>query len=283
MRGSTVAQELATSPPASTLRGASVLPRLGEVLRDIARGGLAGAVAGLIVGGFGGRIIMRIAAIVSPDARGFRTENGELIGAITANGTFALLLFGGLASGVVAGIVWVVVSPWIPASGWRRWLLAMPVTVALGGFVLVRSDNFDFAVLDSDALIVGLLLVLVALIGATIAWLDEHLDRKLPRPRTKGVFGYGLIAMLGALVLPFAIGLYMTGEGCDCASPPERTGWALIAVGAATTSWWAIRIGTGRQDPPAALLVIGRVALLAASVLGLAHLVPQVMTILASE
>ena len=109
-----------------------MLIRFAEVLRDIARGGLAGMIAGLIVGGLGGRVAMMLAARMNPGATGMFTENGELIGAFTLNGTFALMIFGGLLLGLVAGIVWVVLSPWLPASGraagslrgsWRpRWV-----------------------------------------------------------------------------------------------------------------------------------------------------------------
>src|SRR3972149_1694060 len=97
-----------------------ILVRIVDVLRDIARGGLAAALAGIVVLGLGGRVVMRIAAAVNPDAPGLRTEAGEVVGVVTAQGSLGLLVFGGLASGIVAGIVWVVVSPWIPGTGPRR-------------------------------------------------------------------------------------------------------------------------------------------------------------------
>jgi hypothetical protein len=281
-----VARSQTTSPLAADARlEPAPVARLGEVLREIVRGGLAGAIAGVVVGGIGGRIIMRIAALISPDAIGFRTESGAVIGAITAEGTLGVLVFGGLFGGVVAGVIWVVVSPWIPGSGWRRWILAMPLAVALGGFFLTRSDNPDFAVLGPNAPILALLLALVGLIGAAIAWLDELLDRRLPQVATRAlapILGFGLVAIIGALFLPLAIAFFTTRQGCGCTLPPELTGWALVTVGVATAAWWALRIVAGRQDPPAALLVAGRVALLAATILGLAHLIPEVTGILSS-
>jgi len=42
----------------------------GEVLRDIARGGISGAIVAIAVGGLGGRAVMRLAAILHPDAVG---------------------------------------------------------------------------------------------------------------------------------------------------------------------------------------------------------------------
>src|SRR3990172_4984154 len=97
-----------------------ILVRIVDVLRDIARGGLAAALAGIVVLGLGGRVVMRIAAAVNPDATGLRTEAGEVVGVVTAQGSLGLLVFGGLASGIVAGIVWVVVSPWIPGPARAR-------------------------------------------------------------------------------------------------------------------------------------------------------------------
>lgn len=53
--------------------------RTGEVLRDIARGGISGVVAGIVVGGLGGRLVMRIAALLHPMplVRSRRTGTGS--------------------------------------------------------------------------------------------------------------------------------------------------------------------------------------------------------------
>jgi hypothetical protein len=42
----------------------------GEVLRDIAKGGISGAIVGIVVGGLGGRLLMRLAAVLHADAVG---------------------------------------------------------------------------------------------------------------------------------------------------------------------------------------------------------------------
>ena len=107
------------------------LSRIGEVLRDIARGGISGVVAGIVVGGLGGRLVMRIAALLHPDAVGALTENGNRIGEITLGGTLSLILFG-LISCAMAGAVWVVVSPWIPGRAGVRALLAAGLAIAIG-------------------------------------------------------------------------------------------------------------------------------------------------------
>ena len=262
-----------------------ILVRIVDVLRDIARGGLAAALAGIVVLGLGGRVVMRIAAAVNPDATGLRTEAGEVVGVVTAQGSLGLLVFGGLASGIVAGIVWVVVSPWIPGTGPRRWLLAMLVTVALGGSFLVQSGNPDFVILGPDLPIVAMLLGLVALFGAAVAWLDERIERRLPRPggnRIVLLLIYGAIAAFGFLAVPVALSFYLSTSGFGSVRP-GLTGWALIVVGAATMTWWAARIAMGRSDRPPALLAIGRIGLVAAVLLGFAHLGPEVAKIVAGS
>ena len=61
----------------------------GAIWRDIARGGLGGLAVGIVVGGLGGRIAMRIVALLIPDAFGSFTENGNRIGDITLEGSLA--------------------------------------------------------------------------------------------------------------------------------------------------------------------------------------------------
>jgi hypothetical protein len=259
--------------------------RFAEVLRDIARGGLAGLLAGILVGGIGGRIVMRLATLVSPASVGSFTENGNAIGTISLEGSLAVLIFGGLGAGIVAGVVWVVVSPWIPGRGAVRVVLTAALAVALGGLFLVSAENTDFLVLSGEAAIIGLLLGLIGLIGATVAWLDSRLERRLPpvAGHDGAVIGYGVVSVLGLLIVPGAIGFYTTANGCGCAAPPVWTAAALLLVGGALLAWWWIRISTGRSTMPAALAWTGRAGVIVAAATGLAHLVPEVAAILAAS
>lgn len=243
---------------------------LADVFREIARGGLAGVFAGVVVGGIGGRIAMRIAALANPQATGLLTENGEVVGEITFNGTLAVLLFGGLAAGVLAGFLWVVLRPWIPGSGRRRIAVSAMIAIALGGFGLVQASNPDFAILDPDGPLIAMLLALVALVGGTVAWLDGWLDRRLPRPSAAGnrwAIAYALIAALGLVfAAPLAMATYFGAN-----VRPEgfaAMGLAIATGGLATFAWWVIRGRTDRSEPPASLLVVGRSALVVAVAIG---------------
>src|SRR5258707_748499 len=100
-----MAESLASTVEPTTVDGQTASSAVGEVLRDIARGGIAGIVVGFLIAGLGGRLVMRLATIRHEDAVGVFTENGEVIGHITLNGTLALMTFGGLGAGLLAGAI----------------------------------------------------------------------------------------------------------------------------------------------------------------------------------
>ena len=256
--------------------------RLATVLRDIARGGLAGLIAGIVVGGVGGRIVMSIAAVLNPTAAGLFTENGEVVGRFTAQGTLALIVFGGLSASALGAVVWVVVSPWLPANGPRRALLMMPISVAIGSFLLIESTNTDFLILGPKPVILGLLLVLVALNGAAIAWLDAALERRLAQPGSRparAVAGYGIVAILGLPMLALVLLAFFSPSFSNAPRPPFL-GIALVVAGLATASAWALRLRTGSASVPPLLAWLGRGGLIAAVALGGLHLVIQLSRIL---
>jgi hypothetical protein len=264
------------------IREPALAAQVGVILREIVRGGLAGALAGMIVGGLGGRVVMRVAALLNPGATGQITGNGEVVGAITLNGTLALIMFGALGMGLVAGVVWVIVSPWLPRGGRRRWLLAAAATLAIGGFLLVEPFNPDFTILGPDPVILVLLLSLVAAMGASIAWFDRILEARLPPPGAGwGLLGYGIPAAIGALLVPPSLTVFLGQIVCFCAYPPELTGWALIGLGLITAAAWIWRIRFGRQDVPRVLLPIGRGGVVLAAALGTVSLATRVADILA--
>ena len=63
---------------------------------------VAGGLAGLLVGGLGSRVVVRIAALTAPDvAQGLTTEAGAMVGRITLEGTVFLVLFAGVESALV--------------------------------------------------------------------------------------------------------------------------------------------------------------------------------------
>jgi hypothetical protein len=244
----------------------------GEVLRDIARGGISGVI---VVGGLGARVVMRIVAILHPDAVGALTENGNRIGDITLGGTLFLVLFG-LIFCAIGGAVWVIVSPWIPGHTGVRALLTAGIAIGVGTPLLVIGRNPDFAILDHDPRVVLLLVALVGLIGLSIALLDSWLDRRLPHAVTgrKGpaVF-YATVTLMGAvLVLPFVLLVFLTSDEYQL---PLRAGDALLVVGLCTATWWGLRV-RGRVGAPRSLGIVARGALVVAVILGVLTSLPHI-------
>lgn len=227
---------------AAGMSGQTAFSRTGEVLRDIARGGIAGALVGIVVGGLGARLVMRLAAILHPDAVGVLTENGNRIGDVTLGGTLALVLFA-LISCALAGAIWVIVSPWIPGGTRVRALLTAGAAIATGTPLLIIGGNPDFVILAHDPRVVALLVALVGSIGLSIALLDSWLDRRLPHAVTgrKGPAAfYAAVAMMGAvLVLPVVLLVFLTSDEYQL---PLRAGYALLVVGLCTAAWWGLRI-----------------------------------------
>ncbi len=244
---------------------------LGDVFRDITRGGLVGLLVGVGLGGLGGRIAMRLAALIVPDAAGAFTQNGNRIGDITLGGSLGLIVAVGLFVGAFVGTLWVVIRPWLPDNLALRALAAIPIAIALGSIGVVEANNPDFVILGHDPLVVGVLLVLVGAIGPAAAVVDAWLDRRLVRV-SSGKSGrasiYSGISVIGMfLILPLIAVTYLSAQ------PP--VGIALLVTGLATLSWWILRY-RGTQRPPTMLRVVGGVGVLAATLLGLAFVAPEI-------
>lgn len=248
----------------------------GEVFRDIARGGIAGIIVGILVAGLGGRLVMRLATILHEDTVGLRTENGEVIGRISFNGTMALITFGGLGAGLLAGVIWVIVGPWIPGRGLRRAAVTALAAIALGTPSLIQRTNRDFIILGYDPVVVALLVGLVGAIGFFIALVDGWLDRRLPRAAAGArisTTAYLIVTLLGlVLILPLAMATLLAQPEHRAAI---RAGWALLVIGLCTLAWWALRV-KGRASPPRWLTLTGRGALLVAVVLGVVTSLPHI-------
>lgn len=146
------------------------------VARHLGTASLAGVIAGMVVGGLLGRIVMRVSGFTAgPALAGVRTSNGNRVGDITFDGTLALVLFTGLAAGLVGGIVYAVVEPWLRRA--RPWHgLAYGVALLLVfGFTVLDPSNFDFRRFGVAALNVAMFAALFVIFGAATAWLFDAL------------------------------------------------------------------------------------------------------------
>ena len=249
-----------------------------EILRGILVAALACGIVGTLIGGLGGRIVMRAAALLDPSSTGFATANGNRIGDITLGGTFALLIFGGLLVGLVAAVVWVTVAPWLPRGGIRQALASAVVAVALAGGLLVESSNPDFALLDHDLVIVAMLLAIPALFGLTLPFAIRWLDRRVRHPGTDPtaftLLTGGLVLLGGGLVVPITAAIFFADQACLCTVAPLPLGVPLLIAGLATIATWVAGV-RGSALPPA-VAITGRTAVLVATMLGLTILVREI-------
>lgn len=238
--------------------------------------GLSAVVTGTVVLGVGGRLVMLASRLLHPDAVGRLTENGNRIGEVTLSGTVALVVFGGLASGVMAGVIWALVASWMP----RHWWVVGPATVALGVPALIDADNRDFAILDPPGVDVLLLLGLLFAFGAALHAVDAALTRRLAP--AAGDLGTALQAGLVLLVAPILIpvfGSFFSREFCFCEDPPWLLGSFLVVTAAASVWWWVAEL-RGAEEPPPAARRLGVVALAAAVTAGVVHAATEVAAIL---
>jgi hypothetical protein len=244
--------------------------RLAGGLRPVVHAGIAGALAGLLVGGIGGRIVMRLSAIAGgPEVAGAITENGATVGEITAEGTMALLLFGGLFSGISGGVILAMVAPWLRWAGAVRGLVFGVFVLAVAGPAVIDASNFDFLILQPAWLNVVMFSALFLLFGVAAVILLDGLER---RPSTSrggiALLLYSPLLAVGSLVAIPTFGFFFSVEFCSCVDPPVLVGASLL-VAAVATGWALFAAVRGHQSgPPRAARLLGLAGVFAAFVAG---------------
>lgn len=178
--------------------------------RHLGIASLAGVITGVLVGGLLGRVVMRISGFTAgPTLIGVTTENGNRVGDITFNGTFALVMFIGLPFGLLGGIVYAIAEPWLRRA--RPWHgLAYGAALLLGlGFLVLDPSNFDFTRFGSLPLNVAMFAALFLIFGVMIAWLFDTLrairERNGPGARVVEIFAW-ISLVLAVLVVVLFVG-----------------------------------------------------------------------------
>ncbi|MGA9159576.1 MAG: hypothetical protein WB297_01755 [Actinomycetota bacterium] len=135
---------------------------------------LAGGVAGLLVGGLGSRVAMRVAAVTAREgAQGLTTEAGATIGRITLEGTVFLVLLAGIGSALVGTAFYLATLPWLPRHRRVRALAFGGLELAVFGTTLLDAGNPDFTILARPLLDVLMLGSLFVLHGVVLVLLVE--------------------------------------------------------------------------------------------------------------
>ena len=192
-----------------------------------------GALSGLVAGGIGGRIVMRLIALADPSSDGTFTDAKATVGEVTVDGTLTVLAFGAFA-GAIAGLLYL---------GLRRWLPVPPAWngVAYGGFTLVTAgllffdpSNADFQIFEPVLIVVVLFSALFFVNGLLLSGL---MDRLHPEPRyahsprvTRAATGaLAIVCVLGALGFAGSTIGMIEDSGTCLRAAGEGNGCALLA------------------------------------------------------
>lgn len=142
----------------------------------------AGVSAGITILGAGGRLAMRLlAATASDDAQGRLTEADEVVGEITVDGTVSFVLFIGIAGGVLAATLYLLIRRLLPP----RWLGGL----AFGAGLLVvigttldplRAENPDFDIVGPGWLAIVVFSLLMVAFGIVLSGLTAAISLWLP-------------------------------------------------------------------------------------------------------
>jgi hypothetical protein len=169
----------------------------------------AGLGAGLIAAGAGGRLVMRLLALTSPDAKGFITEAEATIGEITVDGTLAFITFTGIPAGVLMGALYALAGPLVRRGRAGGAALGAILLVLVGTVEPLRAENFDFNLVGPDWLSVLSFTVLALFQGALTVALAARLSRGVPSVEPgRRVLLAGRIALAAAVLaaLPLLAG-----------------------------------------------------------------------------
>jgi hypothetical protein len=162
----------------------------------------AGAAAGILAAGAGGRLVMRLLAVTAgAEAQGRITEAEEIVGRITVDGTIGFVMFTGLFLGLPSAAGYLLLRRWLPA-GRAAGLAYGALLLVLAGTRLepLRRGNPDFDLVGPGWVAVLAFMALAVFHGALVAALAGRLSRAVPllaaRPRAIAVYAPLLLLAL---------------------------------------------------------------------------------------
>lgn len=194
--------------------------------------GLASLVAGILVLGIGGRVVMAFSAAAAPEGMiGRLTENGNTIGEFTIDGTLALIVFVGILGGLFGSVAIVASDPWLDWLGPFKGAGASLVFLAF--FAQDGFDSVDFRILEPIALNVVMFLSLGLIYGYSVYGINTVLDRRLPPASGPQGAQYSRLVRLGVFPLAMSVAFFTVPSFCGCA-PAYGLGLALLVMAAST-------------------------------------------------
>jgi hypothetical protein len=162
----------------------------------------AGATAGILAAGAGGRLVMRLLAVTAgADAQGRITEAEEIVGRITVDGTIGFVVFTGLFVGLPSAAGYLLLRRWLPA-GRAAGLAYGALLLVVAGTRLepLRRGNPDFDLVGPGWVSVVAFTALVVFHGALVVALAGRFSRAVPllaaQPRAIAVYAPLLLLAL---------------------------------------------------------------------------------------
>jgi hypothetical protein len=176
-----------------------------HLVRSAWLAGAAGGVAGLLIGGVGGRFAMFILRLTSDDfVRGAESDDGFTIGRFSLETGFLLAVTAALGS--IAALLYVSLRPALPAR-WRRAIWAT-VCAATGGAAIVHTDGVDFKLLEPAALAVAMFIAIPAAGGWLMAYFIDRWDPWwITNRRRTAIASIGIVPviLIGVGLIPVAV------------------------------------------------------------------------------
>lgn len=182
---------------------AELRARISETARLVSAALAGGVVAGILVAGFGGRLLMRVIAATSDEsAQGRLTAAGEVVGRVDVGGTIFLVGFVGVFSGIFGSLVLLLFRRLLPS---RSWIAGLIVAGVIGGVFarpsdLLNPESIDFVILEPRWLAAGLGVALIAGLGVVGAELIDTFSDHWPAPALSPT---GMAGLLPLLVIGF--------------------------------------------------------------------------------
>lgn len=243
--------------------GATPVAALASTFAALATSLYAGLAVGLVTLGVGLRLAMRVSMLAAGEsARGRLTDNGNLIGEVTLDGT-GFLLLAGTALGGVFGVAHLVARRWLPASGsapTRGLVFGVALLLVTRG-LFVDDANHDFALLEPRALNVVMYAALPLLFAAAFVPFRGWVAERFPAPRWR--------SWVLLLYLPLPVFLFGPMFGLPILAAAAAGAWA-VASRPHWFRWWQARPVT----------VLGQLALVAAAAVGGVEFVRRILAIL---
>jgi hypothetical protein len=190
----------------------AAVPDLIRLGRHLGTASLAGVLAAIVVGGLLGRVAMRVSGFMSrPELAGVETSNGNRVGDITLEGTLALVVFVGVASGTVGGLVYASAEPWLRSRRGKGLIFGAGLLLAFG-YTTIEPSNVDFERFGDGAVNVFMFALLFVAFGVGIAFAFDWVRRIIEGPGLLGTLTE-ILAWIAALISVLFGSLTLVGIG----------------------------------------------------------------------